>query len=73
MLLCLVSAAVLVSGCTSQTSGSVTTLPTTMVPAPVTTIPSGHGYPHRNPRYYSYDRNSQYASNQCGNSRGDTD
>jgi plastocyanin len=41
VLLCLVSAAVLVAGCTSQTSGSVTTLPTTMVPATVITLPSG--------------------------------
>jgi plastocyanin len=32
LLLCLVSAAVLVTGCTSQTSGSVTTVPATMTP-----------------------------------------
>jgi len=37
LLLCFVSAAVLVTGCTSQTSGPVTTVPTTMVPAPVIT------------------------------------
>lgn len=41
LLLCLVSAAVLVTGCTSQTSGPVTTVPTTMVPAPVITRTSG--------------------------------
>ena len=41
LLLCLVSAAVLVTGCTSQTSGPVTTVPTTMVPIPVITRTSG--------------------------------
>ena len=41
LLLCLASAAVLVTGCTSQTSGTVTTEPTTMVPTPVITLTSG--------------------------------
>jgi plastocyanin len=41
LLLCLVSAAVLVTGCTSQTSGPVTTVPTTMVPATVIAQTSG--------------------------------
>ena len=40
LLLCLVSAAVLVTGCTSQTFEPVTTVPTTMVPAPVITLTS---------------------------------
>jgi len=37
LLLCLVSAAALVTGCTNQTSGPVTTVPTTMVPATMIT------------------------------------
>jgi plastocyanin len=41
LLLCLVSAAVLVTGCTSQTSGTVTTEPTPMVPIPEITRTSG--------------------------------
>jgi plastocyanin len=41
LLFCLVSAAVLVTGCTSQTSGTVTTEPTTMVPIPEITRTSG--------------------------------
>lgn len=41
LLLCLVSAAVLVTGCTSQTSGPVTTISATTVPTPVTSQTSG--------------------------------
>ncbi len=41
LLLCLVSAAILITGCTSQTSGTVTTEPTTMVTIPVITLTSG--------------------------------
>jgi plastocyanin len=49
LLLCLVSATVLVTGCSSQTSGSVTTVPTTMVPAPVITRTSGTVMPAGTP------------------------
>jgi plastocyanin len=41
LLLCLISAAVLVTGCTRQTFGPVTTISATTVPTPVTSQTSG--------------------------------
>jgi plastocyanin len=49
LLICLVSAAVLVTGCTSQPSGSVTTISATTVPPPVTSQTSGTVIPTGTP------------------------